>query len=349
MKYLHLFVFFFLGLLVYISPVEVFAQDPTGLVPCDGTTENPCNSCQLVVLGENILQWLIGVMLVIFAIMVAISGFNLVTSGGNPQAKTEAKKKLTNSFVAIVIVLAAWLIVDTLMRSLLLGGEGQINGRLWSTLKCINATETTMPNKNELSPTLQQVEDLKAMGCQFKNGREGWYCPNTSCRYRETEGWYNCAEGEVPPAPPEPIAAAGLENACGGGPCVPLATVGVPCKDPNSCALAPSTQEKVAAFHAAAGVSGARVTEAMPPTRTHSNPCHTNGTCIDYGKAGGMTNQEIKDVIQAAVNAGLSPKYEVGTQAEVDVLLEAGIPAQYIEKPLGSHITAPHFSIYDNG
>lgn len=202
MKYFPLFVFLFLGLLIYISPVEVFAQDPTGLVPCDGTTENPCNSCQLVVLGENILQWLIGVMLVIFAIMVAISGFNLVTSGGNPQAKTEAKKKLTNSFVAIVIVLAAWLIVDTLMRSLLLGGEGQINGRPWSTLECINATETTMPNKNELSPTLQQVEDLKAMGCQFKNGREGWYCPNTSCRYRETEGWYNCAEGEVPPAPP---------------------------------------------------------------------------------------------------------------------------------------------------
>lgn len=336
MKYSSLFIILFFALLAYALPAEVWAQ---GIVPCDGTTENPCNSCQLVVLGENILRWLIGVMLVIFAILVAISGFNLVTSAGNPTAKTDAKKKLTNAFIGIIIVLAAWLIVDTLMRSLLIGGEGQINSRPWSTLECINANETTMPVSANLSEWRTSHEDLIARGCSLvdNNPARGYTCPG-GCVVRSANSEPICENGAVMPELPPPV--------CAGGECVALS---VPCT--NGCTLSPSLAPKINSFHAAveaAGVSGTRVTEAMPPSQTHQSTCHVQGTCIDYSKQGGMTPQEVIQVVGAAKANGLRPVYEVNTVEEYGVLKaafrDAGIPTTnllYIQE-----ITAPHFSIY---
>ncbi len=99
------------------------------------------------------------------------------------------------------------------------------------------------------------------------------------------------------------------------------------------------------AMHTAAGVAGARVTEAMPPTRVHQNACHTNGTCIDYSKQGGMTSAEVISVINAAQANGLRPIYEVSTTAQRDALVADGVPAASVSV-LGAWISAPHFSIY---
>jgi hypothetical protein len=113
--------------------------DPGGIVPCSGLD---CDSCSVVTLIERIIDWLIGVLLVIFAIITAVAGFKLVISGGNPQAKTEAKSLLTNAFIGIVIVLTAWLLVDTLMRALLSGGEGTLEGYgPWSSVQCNSQVE----------------------------------------------------------------------------------------------------------------------------------------------------------------------------------------------------------------
>ena len=108
------------------------------------------------------------------------------------------------------------------------------------------------------------------------------------------------------------------------------------------------------AMHAAAGVAGARVTEAMPPTRTHQNTCHTNGTCIDYSKQGGMTGAEVAAVATAAQANGLRPVYEVGSQAEANNLIAAGaptsvvvvLPPRLVNGVMTPQISAPHFSIY---
>lgn len=134
MKYLPL-----LLLIIILIPDIVFGSsasstNPGGFVPCQGTS---CSACDLVTLGKNILDWLIGVMLVIFAIILAVAGFGLVTSGGNPQAKTDAKKKIMSAFIGIVIVLAAWLLIDTLMKVMLAGGKGEIgNYGPWSQIQC---------------------------------------------------------------------------------------------------------------------------------------------------------------------------------------------------------------------
>lgn len=129
MKYLSLAVIFAFVLLPELTSAA-------GFVNCNGSTNDPCTACNLVSMGNDILKWLIGVMMVIFAVLLVVAGVGLVTSGGNPAAKTAAKEKLTNAVIGLVIVLAAWLIVDTIIRSLVSGGTGQINGKFWYTIDC---------------------------------------------------------------------------------------------------------------------------------------------------------------------------------------------------------------------
>ncbi|USN88533.1 MAG: TrbC/VirB2 family protein [Candidatus Nomurabacteria bacterium] len=123
--------------LLFVSPD---ASVGAGLAPnCAGAT---CGSCDVVAMANNIVKWLIGVLFVIFAIMVAAGGFGLVTSGGNQAAKEAAKSRISNAIIGIVLVLAAWLLVDTLMRALLSGTEGKINGNFWYTIECTQQTAT---------------------------------------------------------------------------------------------------------------------------------------------------------------------------------------------------------------
>ena len=113
--------------------------DTGGIVPCSGLD---CDACSVVKLIENIVDWLIGVMLVIFAIVTAVAGFKLVMSGGNTAAKTKAKEMLTNAFIGIIIVLTAWLLIDTLMRALLPSGTGTLEGYgPWSSVQCNSQVE----------------------------------------------------------------------------------------------------------------------------------------------------------------------------------------------------------------
>ena len=125
-----------------------------GLVPCSGTD---CTTCDVISLGNNVVQWLIGILFVIFALLAAYAGFELVTSGGNPAAKTSAKKKLTNAIIGFIIVLAAWLIVDTFMRTLLSGTGGKINGKFWYEIECASQAKAE-DTGSEAVPTPEGVD-----------------------------------------------------------------------------------------------------------------------------------------------------------------------------------------------
>jgi Type IV secretion system pilin/Lysozyme like domain len=104
-----------------------------GFVPCSGTT---CSPCDLVVLFNTLLKWFMGIAFLIFAILAMKAGVGLLTAGGKPGALSAAKKSFTNAFIGLIIILAAWLIVDTLMRGLL-GGNGDVAGYgPWSQVKC---------------------------------------------------------------------------------------------------------------------------------------------------------------------------------------------------------------------
>ena len=124
------------------DPVTVVDEaDSGGLVTCTGPD---CDLCSFVSMIDGIIDWLIGIMVVVFAIITAYAGFLLVVSGGNVEARKKARTLITNSIVGIIIVLAAWILIDTLLRVLLPGDTGDIDGfGPWNEVKCNSQFETS--------------------------------------------------------------------------------------------------------------------------------------------------------------------------------------------------------------
>ncbi|KKW38780.1 MAG: hypothetical protein UY88_C0001G0006 [Parcubacteria group bacterium GW2011_GWA1_54_88] len=93
-----------LVLSLVLLPLSVFAQ--TQLIPCGGSEQNPCTFKDLAVLAQNVIKFLafyIATPLATLAIMYA--GFK--------------KKILWNVLIGFFWVLAAWLVIDTLLDVLL--------------------------------------------------------------------------------------------------------------------------------------------------------------------------------------------------------------------------------------
>lgn len=290
---------FFLLTLLPLDVVTAQTTNPLGFVTCSGPD---CSACNLVGMINNLIRWLFGFIFLLFSVLMVKAGFGLVTSGGSQSALDAAKSSFQNAIIGLIIVMAAWLMVDTIMRGLVGGGAtGVAAGNIingwgpWSQVQCQVQTATTAP-----------------------------------------------APAPGVPSTPSATSTAPAPTGCAGGTCVAL---GIPCSNSNSCSISPSMVANFQAMHTAAGVAGARVTEAMPPTRVHQNACHTNGTCIDYSKQGGMTSAEVISVINAAQANGLRPIYEVSTTAQRDALVADGVPAASVSV-LGAWISAPHFSIY---
>ena len=137
-----------IAFLILLAPTAAFAQG--GLIPCGQTEANPCNTCDVVVLANSVIKWLIGITFMIFAAMAVYAGVKMVISSGNSHALQDAKDMFTNAFIGLFIILAAWLMIDTLLRHVLKNGEtGNIDGYgPWSQVKCVTqATPGTIVMK----------------------------------------------------------------------------------------------------------------------------------------------------------------------------------------------------------
>ncbi len=128
------------------TPLLAGAQ---GFVPCDGVNTSAggvaCTECHLLQMGNTILVWLIMILFIVFGFVAAAAGWGLITAGGNVQAVSDAKSKFTNAIIGLIIVLAAWLIVDTIMRGLLNGGDlgTTYSGfSVWSEVQCGSMAST---------------------------------------------------------------------------------------------------------------------------------------------------------------------------------------------------------------
>jgi hypothetical protein len=93
----------------------VMAQ-PT-IVTCKGVD---CKCSDLVKMAENVLNTGIYFAVFISAVLFAWAGWKMVSgkSMGDGEKIGEAKKILWNVIIGLVVILAAWLLVDTLMRTL---------------------------------------------------------------------------------------------------------------------------------------------------------------------------------------------------------------------------------------
>jgi hypothetical protein len=151
----------FLLIFAFFTPAITFASDPfPGIFSFAGCSGRDCTACNVVYLANEGISWLIGILFVIFAVLVAWRGVQLVTSSGNPGALEAVKESFVNAFIGIIIILAAWLIVDTIMRSLVgqpgeegnlpIVVDGQVKGWLaWSEVEC---QVLAVPDFNDVNP-----------------------------------------------------------------------------------------------------------------------------------------------------------------------------------------------------
>ena len=113
------------------GPVASAATPPNGIVSLSGCTGTDCSACNVVHMVNGGITWLIGIRFVVFAVIMVVAGVGLVTSGGNQSALEAAKSKFTNAIIGLIIILSAWLMVDTIMRGLV--GSDDNEGKLGST------------------------------------------------------------------------------------------------------------------------------------------------------------------------------------------------------------------------
>lgn len=119
-----------IGLLLMITVLPQTAGAQFAI--CEGTV---CTACDLVYLANQVITWLVGVLMMVFAVLAVKAGFGLVMSKGNPGELTKAKDSFVNAFVGLLIILSAWLIVDTMIRGLGVK-DAQGNPFPWSEVKC---------------------------------------------------------------------------------------------------------------------------------------------------------------------------------------------------------------------
>ncbi len=102
-------------------PVYVSAQGgglPKQLVPETCNQEGGCQSiCDIVKLAQNVLNFGIFMAVVLSAILFAYAGFKLLTAGGNTEVYAQGKRVFGNVLIGLIIILAGWIIIDTLMKS----------------------------------------------------------------------------------------------------------------------------------------------------------------------------------------------------------------------------------------
>lgn len=112
-------------LLVFTFPLLAFAQGglPKKIVPCNGID---CTVCDLALLAQNIINTSIFMMVFISALLFAYAGLLYLTSAVEDKV-SHAKSIFRNVALGLVVMLAAWLVVDTLMKSVLGGNFGPWN------------------------------------------------------------------------------------------------------------------------------------------------------------------------------------------------------------------------------
>jgi len=97
-------------------------------------------SCELVETVNNVIQFLMQMTALIAVIVFMYAGFIMVTARGDSTLIEGAKKLFTNVLIGFVILLTAFLVVNTIIGILVGGASG---GLTWQSIECQYATEST--------------------------------------------------------------------------------------------------------------------------------------------------------------------------------------------------------------
>jgi hypothetical protein len=102
--------------------------EETDLIICnkelgtDGKFTNPCDFNDFVDLGKRVINFMIYLAVPLAALTFAYSGFTILTAGGNTGQRDKGKKMFGKVAMGLFWILAAWLIINTILNALLKDG-----------------------------------------------------------------------------------------------------------------------------------------------------------------------------------------------------------------------------------
>lgn len=120
-------------LAVLTMPIIVYGR---GLVPCGTSETEECTLCDLLRLGQNIIVFLRNVGLALAALFTAWGGFLLLTSGESEERRAKGKDTLKTAIIGVIIILASWIIINTILTFAAAGGDLPKVLYNWSSIKC---------------------------------------------------------------------------------------------------------------------------------------------------------------------------------------------------------------------
>lgn len=250
-------------------------------------------------------------------LLFAIGGILLLVFGGSEDKRVLGKKMLTNTLIGLLIVMLAWLGVDTIIKVLTLGRNAFISDGGIGPWNRLDPSDCPLSRGLSTGPSVGGL----TTGAPAATPAPGVVAGRQTC-----EG---CANLSVPQKP----------GACAGT------------AQGQTCQVNSALNQKLVKLNRRIIEGGRlnfwRVTEAWPPTRPHQNSCHQSATCVDAGfagGAGGATPRNINYFIQTAQGEGVRPVWEVTTAVRKEELVRSGVPAANIQVVAG--VSGEHFSIY---
>ena len=132
-KYFRLFLITIVLFTLTASPIIVLSQaegegegeqettvvEDGSLVNCTGEAgDNPCSFTLFFELIKKIVNYLVGISAVLATIVIVVAGIWYATDGGNGSRKKQADGMLKKGLGGFLFVLAAWLIIQTIILSL---------------------------------------------------------------------------------------------------------------------------------------------------------------------------------------------------------------------------------------
>lgn len=96
---------------------QTFAQEMGAILPGCAQTGN-CSLCDFLIGFSNIAQWLLSILGSVALLFFIYGGFVWLTAGGNEERIKRGRDILTHTVIGVIIVLAAWLIINFVIMSL---------------------------------------------------------------------------------------------------------------------------------------------------------------------------------------------------------------------------------------
>lgn len=171
------------------------------ITPCPGVTPpesaNRCTLCDLFVLVQRIIDYIIAALMVFAPIFIILGGIMILISGTKPDQVSLGKKMITNAIIGVIISLLAWTLVNMVFNQLVSKDTEKFPWP-WNEIKCEGGGIT--PGQEENRNICTCGENKMIGSKEYPSGKEclsqcSNYCKQNFSGY--IGGDYGCCETKI--------------------------------------------------------------------------------------------------------------------------------------------------------